>query len=305
MKIDIVIPTYNRLWTLKRTLPYYLNNPQVQQIIIVDDNSNDGTEEWIKQLSAIEPRVRIIRHDFNRGASASRNSGANIARAPLVFFADDDMIFKSSDGLKVLANELINNSGDIIAPVLMFSEHKKNLKCLFDYQGKLDILFMCYPLLLELKPSKILINQLPLKTFESAILCGLMLMRREVLEKVRYDETLGSTSYRDETDFQLKALNCGFRLLACPRILITDLVRNYNHNKDGGCHASTNIIGYEWQACKNNWKILKHHKSIIHNKLNIKASIKVMQLLFFIEHFIKRLSRYFIGKILRKLKLLK
>ena len=50
MKVSVIIPTYNRKHTLGRAIESIISQTiKPLEIIIVDDGSNDGTREWIKQ----------------------------------------------------------------------------------------------------------------------------------------------------------------------------------------------------------------------------------------------------------------
>ena len=50
MNISVVIPTYNRIELLKRSIDSVINQTiKPSEIIIVDDGSNDGTEAMVKK----------------------------------------------------------------------------------------------------------------------------------------------------------------------------------------------------------------------------------------------------------------
>jgi glycosyltransferase involved in cell wall biosynthesis len=87
--ISVVIPTYNRAKLLERAVRSVLSQSFQQfELLIVDDNSPDNTEEVVKSFD--DERIRYLRHDTNRGAAASRNSGICNARAEFIAFLDDD-----------------------------------------------------------------------------------------------------------------------------------------------------------------------------------------------------------------------
>lgn len=87
--ISVVIPTYNRMGTLPRSLESVLRQTfEDIEIIVVDDCSSDGSWDYLQ--SRRDPRLRIIRHETNRGAGAARNTGIKAARAELVAFQDSD-----------------------------------------------------------------------------------------------------------------------------------------------------------------------------------------------------------------------
>jgi glycosyltransferase involved in cell wall biosynthesis len=87
---SVVIPTRNR-WQLLRThaLASALAQEDVElEVIVVDDGSSDETREELEKI--VDSRLRVIRHEINRGVSAARNSGIAEARGEWLAFLDDD-----------------------------------------------------------------------------------------------------------------------------------------------------------------------------------------------------------------------
>ena len=281
IQIDVIIPTFNRLNLLKRVLPFYLQRPEVQRVIVVDDHSTDGTMEWLEEQVSCNTQLHVERHKTRRGASAARNTGADVANQSLVFFADDDMLIDPPNGLSILADEMSAKQGDIISPVFIYSESELRQDGDFSKITNSDYTKLYYPLRMEFKPRKKLIKAISSNTFKTELALGLMLMKREVLIKIRYDEELGLTSYRDETDFQLKALGQGFSLLACPQVTLLNLEKS---DDKGGCH-SYGMLRFAWEACRNNWRFLKRHHKIIRNRLKILVPMEILQLVFILNHF--------------------
>jgi glycosyltransferase involved in cell wall biosynthesis len=59
--------------------------------LLVDDASDDARSvDLLEKTAAQDPRIRIIRHDENRGPGAARNTGVAEARADLIYLIDDD-----------------------------------------------------------------------------------------------------------------------------------------------------------------------------------------------------------------------
>jgi glycosyltransferase involved in cell wall biosynthesis len=289
MEIDVVIPSYNRLWALERSVPYYLHQQMTKSVIVVNDASTDGTDHWLKEYGNNEPRLRYVNHQVNRGASAARNTDA-----PLVFFADDDMILRPDNALSILYEELIDNSGDVISPIFGFSEKDSSTNIVFNQRAKNER--GLFSSILEFKDYRRLINDLNGNTFECCTLSGLMLMRKEVLNVVRYDDELGTSSFRDETDFQFKALKKGFRLLACPRVYMIAL----DNLMDKGGTNSMNLFKYELQACRNNWRFLVRHNDVLTDYLDVPYPIEIIQLMFIIKHLCKELPALMAISLLKK-----
>jgi glycosyltransferase involved in cell wall biosynthesis len=89
MKISIIIPAYNEEQALKPVVEEY--SPYVDEIIIVDDGSNDSTYEIAKTLQ--NDRVRIFRHEKNQGKVAALRTGVEHATGDLVIFTDADCTY--------------------------------------------------------------------------------------------------------------------------------------------------------------------------------------------------------------------
>ena len=87
MKISVIIPTFNRKKTLGRAVQSVMNQSLSPfEILIIDDGSNDGTEEWVKENFQ---NMRYIYQD-NHGVSSARNIGIENAHGDWVAFLDSD-----------------------------------------------------------------------------------------------------------------------------------------------------------------------------------------------------------------------
>jgi glycosyltransferase involved in cell wall biosynthesis len=91
---SVIVPTHNRIDLLQRAIRSVLNQVAIDfELIVVDDGSSDGTTAWLATLK--EPRLRVIRRDTPRGASAARNAGIQAAQGRLIAFLDDDDEYRS------------------------------------------------------------------------------------------------------------------------------------------------------------------------------------------------------------------
>lgn len=90
-KISVVIPTYNRQDTLKRTILSFQGQTFKDfEIIAADDGSTDGTKEMVEALKLPFP----VKHAWqqNAGRSAARNLGVRHASGEIIVFIDDHNI---------------------------------------------------------------------------------------------------------------------------------------------------------------------------------------------------------------------
>jgi len=95
LKVSVIIPTYNRKDQLEKLL-YSLNNqtlsPSQFEIIVVDDGSSDGTEEWLmKNMDQFRAKISFY-PQVHGGPGAARNLGMEKAHGDIFAFIDTDCI---------------------------------------------------------------------------------------------------------------------------------------------------------------------------------------------------------------------
>lgn len=90
--ISVIIPTYNRENVILESVQSVLNQTYKNiEVIVVDDNSNDGTHEIIKKIN--DNRLRYYRLDRNFGANYARNFGIKKSKGNYIAFQDSDDIW--------------------------------------------------------------------------------------------------------------------------------------------------------------------------------------------------------------------
>jgi glycosyltransferase involved in cell wall biosynthesis len=94
MKLSVVIPTYNRKDSLRRTLDGLSRQayPAADfEAVVVSDGSTDGTDEMLAEYAKSAPfSLRTIAQP-NSGPSAARNRGYREAQHEVIVFLDDDV----------------------------------------------------------------------------------------------------------------------------------------------------------------------------------------------------------------------
>ena len=78
------------------------------EIIVVDNKSTDGSQEWVKQN---HPNIILLENDKNYGYAGGCNRGVSIAKGEYVVFLNNDTI-QDSNWLEPLIN-LFENVNDI------------------------------------------------------------------------------------------------------------------------------------------------------------------------------------------------
>jgi len=96
-RISVVTPTANRRALLKETMDTVACQTLLDwEHLVVDDGSDDGTEEEVAARSAADPRIRYFKRpaDLPAGANVCRNLGLKESRAELVVFLDSDDLLR-------------------------------------------------------------------------------------------------------------------------------------------------------------------------------------------------------------------
>ncbi len=87
-EVSLYIPCYNGERFIARCIEGVMRQTHpVEEIIVVDDGSVDGTAEIASRYP-----VRIVRHGVNKGLAAARNTGVRSSRCDLVASVDADCI---------------------------------------------------------------------------------------------------------------------------------------------------------------------------------------------------------------------
>lgn len=88
-RLSVVIPVFNERATIKEIVGRVRAVPIDKEIILVDDGSNDGTRELLRELEG--EGVRVILHDRNRGKGAALRTGFQACIGEIVIVQDADL----------------------------------------------------------------------------------------------------------------------------------------------------------------------------------------------------------------------
>ncbi|KKC27888.1 glycosyltransferase family 2 protein [Sphingomonas sp. SRS2] len=88
--VCVIIAAYNGERTIARAVASALREPEVLEVVVVDDASSDQSSARAADADDGSGRLRILRHDVNRGPSAARNLALRSSSAELVAVLDAD-----------------------------------------------------------------------------------------------------------------------------------------------------------------------------------------------------------------------
>ncbi len=120
--VSVIIPTYNRADLLGRAIRSVLIQTYTDfEIIVVDDASTDNTTDILKSIN--DPRIRIIRHETNKGGAAARNTGIKASRGKFIAFqdSDDEWLFEKLEKQMKIIEGLGNDFGVVYCGFLLWN----------------------------------------------------------------------------------------------------------------------------------------------------------------------------------------
>jgi dolichol-phosphate mannosyltransferase len=198
----VVVPTYNESVNLPLIVPQILAQDPRLDVLIVDDNSPDGTGQVADQMAAAEPRVHVLHRPGKGGLGKAYLAGFRWALErdyELIFEMDADF----SHDPKFLA-DFLRAAED--ADLVIGSRYKTGVNV---------INWPISRLLLSLGANLYarIVTGLPLTDCTGGFKC----FRREVLEAIDLDQ-VRSNGYAFQIEMSFRAWKKGFRLKEIPII---------------------------------------------------------------------------------------
>lgn len=133
MKLSVIIPAYNAEKYIARCIESVLTNNSAEEVIVVDDGSEDGTAALVLGMAEKDKRIKLIAQD-NAGPSIARRSGLNSSVCEYVAFIDSDDYLDAGAYDKILSgghckdfdiiefgNRVVSADGKVVG-----KSHKKN-----------------------------------------------------------------------------------------------------------------------------------------------------------------------------------
>ena len=114
MRVSVVVPAYNEAVNVPHVVEafdQFVEKHKNYEVIIVDDGSDDGTEQAVEQSK--RPYLRAIRHKRNMGKTQAIITGADAATGDIIVVFDADLQFDINDIPRLVA--LIEAGADVAA----------------------------------------------------------------------------------------------------------------------------------------------------------------------------------------------
>lgn len=111
--VTVVMPVFNEAASLAVIVGRILAQKCVRELIVVDDGSQDESPYRLSVLSKDEPRMRVVRHDVNRGKGAALRTGFALATSDIVLVQDADLEYDPEEYEKLIA-PILANRADVV-----------------------------------------------------------------------------------------------------------------------------------------------------------------------------------------------
>ncbi len=112
LKLSVIIPVFNERNTIREIVKRVMDSPSVDEIVIVDDGSTDGTRDILEDLKS-NKMIRVILHEANIGKGAAVRTGINAVQGDLVIIQDADLEYDPRD-YPILLQPIQENIADVV-----------------------------------------------------------------------------------------------------------------------------------------------------------------------------------------------
>lgn len=227
-KVLVIIPTYNEAENISSLIPEILSQDERVEVLVVDDNSPDGTGEIVSTLARNNSRIHLLERQGKMGLGSAYIMGFKYAiehKYEYVFEMDADFSHNPDD-IPRLASEI------------------KGYDLVIGSRYVTGVNVVNWPirrLLLSIFASRYVrfVTRMPVKDPTSGFKC----IRTTVLEALDLDNIL-SDGYSFQIEIHYKIWKSGLRIKEIPIV--------FTERRDGKSKMSRKIV---WEAALIVWKL--------------------------------------------------
>jgi GT2 family glycosyltransferase len=213
MELSIVLVSWNTRQLLLEALAAFLPLPFAAEVIVVDNDSADGSADAVE---AAFPAVRVIRNPTNVGFAGGVNTGLRAAQAPLILLLNPDTLASAGAIASLVAYARAHPEAGVVGPKVL--NRDGSLQASVFRAPSLGNLLLSSSYLYQLFPDSPLWNRERYGGRDpnvagavEAVSGCCFLLRRELLDRVGLLDD-GFFMYAEETDLCLRARRAGFEV---------------------------------------------------------------------------------------------
>ena len=137
--VSIITPVYNAERFIEQTIKSVQNQSYTNwEMILVDDLSDDNSQEIIKKVQELDNRIKYIRVKENSGAAVARNTAIENAKGRYIAFLDSDDLWKYNKLEKQINFMKQNNYGFTFTSYELMGEDGQNLNKIVQVPQKIN-----------------------------------------------------------------------------------------------------------------------------------------------------------------------
>jgi dolichol-phosphate mannosyltransferase len=228
MKTLVIIPTYNEIENIERMIEIVLSKSEDIEILVMDDNSPDGTGMRVRFMQSSEPRLHLIERPGKMGLGSAYVTGFKFA------------LERDYEYIMEMDADFSHNPDDVTR--LIEAAKNRDLVIGSRYSDGVNIINWPFRrLLISYFASKYVrvITGMPIKDPTAGFKC----FHRRVLESINLDKIL-SDGYAFQIEMHFRAWVKGFRIKELP-IVFTERI-------NGVSKMSRHIV---WEAAWMVWRL--------------------------------------------------
>lgn len=204
-EVSVVIVTYNGLQD--NTAPclrsiFNESSDEDYEVIVVDNDSKDGTRGFLAEMANKEPRLRFLLNETNRGFAGGNNDGIRAATGTIIVLLNNDTLVTPGWLSGLRETLLMDRSIGLVGPVSNYVGNEQRIFARGSTPAEI---------LREGESWTHISAGDSFQTERLGFFC--VAFRRELVERVGFlDESYGLGFYEDD-DYCLRVSNAGYRLV--------------------------------------------------------------------------------------------
>lgn len=199
---SIIILTFNNLAYNKRCISSIRRYTRrgTYELIVIDNNSKDGTLEWLK----MQPDIKLISNNENVGFPAGCNQGIQIASGDFVMLLNNDTVVTKNWLNNLLTALRSSKKIGAVGPVTSYSSNDQQLPVPYLNLREMQAFAAEYNLSDESKWECVI-----------KLIGYCILYKKEVLDKIGMLDERFSPGNFDDDDMSLRVIKAGYQMLLC------------------------------------------------------------------------------------------